>query len=64
MICCDLIGLGNIRVIPDAMQTTHALPTSRACAANVVLVSIVVFKLLKYADTLRLALNIREPQMK
>ena len=46
------------------MQTAHALPTSRACAANVLLVSIVVFKLLKYVDTLRLTPNFREPQMK
>ena len=64
MVCCDLTGLGTMSEIPDAMQTAHALPTSGACAAYVVLVATAVFELLKYVDTLRLILNFSDPQMK
>lgn len=60
----DLFGLGIMRVIPEAMESAHALPTSRDRAVNVVLVSSVVVRLLKYADTLRLNLNFSERQIK
>jgi hypothetical protein len=53
-----------MRVIPEAMESAHALPTSRDRAVNVVLVSSVVVRLLKYADTLRLNLNFSERQIK